>query len=152
MFGLNSVNVIAQTQPQTKPPNIIIVLVDDMGYADVGCYGSVYYETPNIDRLAAGGMRFTNAYAACAVCSPTRASILTGRYPTRLGITDWIRPLADKQWTEEQIRSAPEYAINSNRKLHTPSNPRWMEHYEITIAELLKKRGYATGFIGNWHL
>lgn len=152
LVGLFDADATAQTQPQATPPNIIIVLVDDMGYSDVGCYGSVFYETPNIDRLAAGGMRFTNAYAASAVCSPTRVSILTGRYPTRLGITDWIRPLAGQEWTEDQVRSAPEYADNANRKLQTPTNPRWMEHDEITIAELLKQRGYATGFVGKWHL
>ena len=142
----------AQTQPQTTPPNVIIVLVDDMGYSDVGCYGSVFYETPNIDRLAAAGMLFTNAYAASAVCSPTRVSILTGRYPTRLGITDWIRPLAGQQWTEDQVRSASEYVVKPNRTLQTPANPQWMEHEEITIAELLKQRGYATGFVGKWYL
>ena len=74
-----------------RPPNVIIVLVDDLGARDLGCFGSVFYETPHIDRLAAGGMRFTSAYAAAAVCSPTRASIMTGRYPARLGITDWIK-------------------------------------------------------------
>ena len=152
VLGLFDADADAQSQLQTTPPNVIIILVDDMGYADVGCYGSVYYETPNIDRLAASGMRFTNAYAASAVCSPTRVSILTGRYPTRLGITDWIRPLAGQNWTEEQVRAAPEYATNPKRKLHTPTNPRWMEHDEITIAELLKQRGYATGFVGKWHL
>ena len=65
-------------------------LIDDLGWADVGCYGSKFYETPNIDRLASQGMRFTDAYAACPVCSPTRASIMTGKYPARLHLTDWI--------------------------------------------------------------
>jgi arylsulfatase A-like enzyme len=73
------------------PPNIIIVHVDDLGWTDLGCFGSGYYETPHIDRLAGGGMSFTNAYAAAAVCSPSRAALLTGQYPARLGITDWIR-------------------------------------------------------------
>jgi arylsulfatase A-like enzyme len=86
------------------------------------------------------------------VCSPTRASILTGRYPARLGITDWIRPLAGKDWTEQQVRSRPEYVGGRKRKLLTPSNPRWMEHNEVTIAELLRASGYATGFVGKWHL
>ncbi|MHC4529349.1 MAG: sulfatase-like hydrolase/transferase, partial [Planctomycetota bacterium] len=71
-------------------PNFVFFLIDDMGWTDVGCYGSSFYETPNIDKLASEGMRFTNAYAACPVCSPTRASILTGKYPARLGITQWI--------------------------------------------------------------
>jgi arylsulfatase A-like enzyme len=131
---------------------VIIVLVDDLGYADVGCYGSVYYETPNIDRLAAEGMRFTSAYAAAAVCSPTRASVLTGRYPARIGITDWIRPLAGREWTEQEIRGRPPFVADQKRPLLTPTRPRWMEHDEVTIAEVLKEQGYATGFVGKWHL
>ena len=74
-----------------EKPNFVFILVDDLGWMDTGCYGSRFYETPNIDRLAAQGMRFTNGYAACAVCSPTRAAVMTGRYPARLGVTDWIR-------------------------------------------------------------
>ena len=71
-------------------PNVIFILIDDMGWKDLVCYGSPFYETPHIDRLAREGMRFTDAYAACPVCSPTRASILTGKYPATVGITDWI--------------------------------------------------------------
>ena len=74
-----------------RKPNFVFILVDDLGWTDIACYGSKFYETPNIDRLASEGMRFTDGYAACAVCSPTRASILTGRYPTRTGVTDWIQ-------------------------------------------------------------
>ena len=73
-----------------KKTNIVFVLIDDMGWKDLVCYGSSFYETPNIDRLAREGMRFSDAYAACPVCSPTRASILTGKYPATVGITDWI--------------------------------------------------------------
>src|SRR5881397_2343437 len=73
-----------------RPPNIIFILADDLGWRDLGCYGSAFYETPNLDRLAKQGVRFTNAYAACNVCSPTRASILTGKYPARLHLTDWL--------------------------------------------------------------
>src|SRR5512145_2860180 len=84
----------------TAPPsvNIVFILADDLGARDIGCFGSRYFETPNIDRLAAEGARFTNAYAACPVCSPTRASILTGKYPVRTGVTDWIpgRPHHEK--------------------------------------------------------
>ena len=72
-------------------PNLILINVDDLGWKDLGCYGSDVYETPNIDKLARNGLKFTNAYSACAVCSPTRAAIMTGRYPARLGVTDWIR-------------------------------------------------------------
>ncbi|UCD76676.1 MAG: sulfatase [Phycisphaerales bacterium] len=134
-------------------PNVILVLVDDLGWADLGCFGSEFYETPNLDALAADGMRFTNAYAACAVCSPTRASIMTGRCPARVGIMDWIRPLHDpSKWTEEGIRSQSEYVGGKDRRLLTPRVPRWMEREEITIAEILKGRGYATGFVGKWHL
>ena len=76
--------------------NFVFFLVDDLGWADVGCFGSTFYETPNIDALCASGMKFTNGYAACPVCSPTRASIMTGRHPVRVDITDWIpgRPTA----------------------------------------------------------
>src|SRR5579862_4783757 len=72
--------------------NIVFILVDDLGWRDLGCFGSTFHETPNVDRLAATGMKFTQAYAACPVCSPTRASILTGKYPQRVGITDYISP------------------------------------------------------------
>ncbi len=74
-------------------PNVILIFVDDMGWMDLTCQGSDFYKTPSIDRLAKEGMRFTNGYAACAVCSPTRAAVQTGRYPHRLGVTDWIRSL-----------------------------------------------------------
>ena len=73
-----------------RPANIVLILADDLGWTDLGCFGSSFYQTPNIDRLARQGMRFTSAYAACPVCSPTRASILTGKYPARLHLTDWI--------------------------------------------------------------
>jgi len=113
----------------SKRPNFVFFLIDDMGWADLGCYGSTFYETPNVDRLAAQGMRFTNAYAACPVCSPTRASIMTGKYPARLGITQWI--------------GGPQ----------TPTAYReYMPLEEVTIAEALKEAGYATGFVGKWHL
>ncbi len=77
-------------QASPNSTNFVFFLVDDLGWADVGCFGSTFYETPNIDRLCASGMKFTNGYAACPVCSPTRASIMTGRHPVRVDITDWI--------------------------------------------------------------
>jgi arylsulfatase A-like enzyme len=76
---------------QTRKPNIVLVLIDDYGWADTGCYGSTWHRTPNIDALAARGMRFTDAYAAAPVCSPTRAALMTGKHPARLHLTDWLR-------------------------------------------------------------
>lgn len=133
-----------------EKPNIIMLLVDDLGWKDVGYMGSRFYETPNIDKLAGQGMVFTSAYAACAVCSPTRASIQTGRYPARTGVTDWIR--ARFQVQGGVLTVPPPYDENGDRKLRTPSNPYWMGLDEVTIAELLRKSGYFTCHIGKWHL
>ena len=118
-----------------KKPNFVFFLVDDLGWRDVGCYGTKFYETPHIDRLAAEGMRFTDAYAACPVCSPTRASILTGKYPARLHLTDWIAG-----------HNQP------NAKLRIPDWTKYLPLEEVTIAEALKPAGYATASIGKWHL
>lgn len=122
-------------QASERKPNVILMLIDDMGWTDVGCYGSTYYETPHIDRLAKDGMRFTQAYSACTVCSPTRSAIMTGKYPARTHITDWIagheRPFA---------------------KLTIPDWQKSMPLEEETIAERLKTVGYATASIGKWHL
>jgi len=118
-----------------KKPNFVFFLVDDLGWRDVGCYGTKFYETPNIDRLAREGMRFTDAYAACPVCSPTRASILTGKYPARLNLTDWIPGQREK-----------------NPKLLVPKFNQELPLEEVTIAEALKAAGYACASIGKWHL
>jgi hypothetical protein len=77
-------------------PNVVFILADDLGWADLGCYGSRYHKTPHLDRLAASALRFTDAYAACPVCSPTRAAIMTGRYPARLNLTDWLPGRPDR--------------------------------------------------------
>ncbi len=118
-----------QQRMRKRKPSFVFFLIDDLGWRDLGCYGSTFYETPHIDRLAGEGMRFTNAYAACPVCSPTRASIMTGKYPARLGITQWIGG---------------------------PQEPTAYREYlpleEVTIAEALKEVGYAAGFVGKWHL
>jgi len=136
-----------------KKLNFVFFLVDDMGWMDAGCCGSRFYETPNIDKLAAGGMRFTDAYAACAVCSPTRAAVMTGRYPARIGITDWIRWLDFKgNWTDPNEKGPTEYVGNRKRKLLCPPNPYWMKLEEVTIAEILKPAGYTCCHIGKWHL
>ena len=136
----------------SNKPNIVLILVDDLGWIDTGCYGSKYYETPNIDKLAADGMRFTNAYAACAVCSPTRAAVMTGRYPARLGVTDWIRSRFQGGKIPENKKNPTEYVGGKNKKLLCPPNALWMELEEITIAEALKPAGYTSCHIGKWHL
>jgi uncharacterized sulfatase len=120
---------------KNRKPNILFILIDDMGWTDVACYGSEFHETPNIDRLAEQGMRFTDAYAACPVCSPTRASILAGQYPARVGITDFI-PGHWRPW---------EKLIVPQNRLHLPLET-------VTIPEALSKNGYVTGHIGKWHL
>jgi len=120
---------------QERPPNIIFMLIDDMGWTDLGCYGSKYYETPHIDQLAKDGMRFTQAYSACTVCSPTRAAVLTGKAPARLHITDWI---AGHQ--------------RPHARLQIPDWTKQLPLEEETLAERLKTRGYATASIGKWHL
>ena len=135
-----------------RPPNFVFILVDDLGWRDVGFMGSRYYETPHIDRLAARGTVFTQAYAAAAVCSPTRASILTGRYPARLGITDWIRAHRDGGVLGPERKNPEGYDDDPAFKLMTPRNALFMQLGEITIAEVLKKSGYATGHVGKWHL
>ena len=116
-------------------PNVIVVLVDDLGWTDLACFGSKYHQTPHLDQLAKDGMRFTNGYSACTVCSPTRAALLTGQYPARLHLTDWIaghnQPFA---------------------KLKIPAWTQQLELSTVTIAERLKSAGYATASIGKWHL
>ena len=119
-----------------RRPNFIFILADDLGWADLGCYGSTFYETPHLDRLAAQAMRFTDAHAACNVCSPTRASILTGKYPARLHLTDWLPGRGDRP----------------DQKLARPPIIQQLPLEEVTIAEALRDAGYATAFIGKWHL
>jgi len=132
---------------------VVLVLVDDMGWTDVGCYGSKYYETPNIDRLCREGMKFTQGYAACAVCSPTRASVMTGRYPARVGVTDWIHFHDRRVGAAVKARRNPDgFDPPANRKLLTPVCKFWLEHDEVTIAEMLKPLGYVSCHVGKWHL
>ena len=135
-----------------KPLNFVLILVDDLGWMDLSCQGSKYFETPNLDRLAAEGMRFTDAYAACAVCSPTRAAVQTGRYPGRLGVTDWIRSRFQGGSIPADKKNPNGYTGGRNRKFLVPKNALWMESSEMTIAELLKPAGYVTCHIGKWHL
>jgi arylsulfatase A-like enzyme len=123
---------------EAKPRNILFFLVDDLGWADVGCNGSTFHETPNIDALAESGMRFTNGYAAASICSPTRASIMTGKHPARLGITDWIPGASPPKGGKQRFLKLEDH------------NQLALE--EVTIAEKLKENGYATFFAGKWHL
>jgi len=123
-------------------PNFVFFLVDDLGWTDLGCFGSSFYETPNVDALAGSGMRFSQAYAACQVCSPTRASILTGKYPVRVDITDYISPSGGNQ---------PEKWRRKTKMLPASYSDRLAKD-EVTIAEELKEHGYATFFAGKWHL
>ena len=141
-----------KTAATNKRPNIVLILVDDLGWIDTSCYGSKFYETPNIDKLAEQGMRFTDGYAACAVCSPTRAAVMTGRYPARLGVTDWIRARFQGGKIPADKKNPSEYVGGKNRKLLCPPNALWMELEEITIAEALKPAGYTSCHIGKWHL
>lgn len=124
-----------------RPPNVVIFIVDDLGWSDIGCYGSDYYKTPNIDRLASEGMRFTNAYASCSVCSPTRASILTGKYPGRLHITHVIPIKGYKRIKEGKGTPLKDVDYVMNLPLE-----------EVTIAEALKQANYATAIIGKWNV
>ena len=109
----------------------ILINVDDLGWKDLGCYGSEIYETPNIDKLASGGVRFTNAYAVCAVCSPTRAAIMTGRYPARLWVTDWIRARFQGGKIPSDKKNPSGWVGSSNKKVICPENALWMELDEI---------------------
>jgi len=135
VFALHGGTAETSTTDTALKPNFLFILADDLGWSQIGCYGSDFYETPNIDRLARQGMRFTDAYAACPVCSPTRASIMTGKYPARLHLTDFI---AGGRFPYEKY-----------------NQPKWQKYLpleEVTIAEVLKTAGYATASFGKWHL
>jgi arylsulfatase A-like enzyme len=125
-----------------KRPNVLFILVDDMGARDLSNEGSTFYESPNIDRIANEGMKFTRGYATCQVCSPSRASILTGKYPTNHGITTWIGDAAGEAWNKRGRNDShlpPEYERN-------------LRASEITLAEAMRDAGYKTFFAGKWHL
>jgi arylsulfatase A-like enzyme len=126
---------LSPTRIRKDKPNFLFILADDFGWSQLGCYGSQYYETPNIDRLAAQGMKFTDAYAACPVCSPTRASIMTGKYPARLHLTDFI---AGGNYPYEKYKQ--------------PDWQKFLPLEEVTIAEVFKTAGYTTASFGKWHL
>jgi arylsulfatase A-like enzyme len=127
---------------QKEKPNILFILADDLGYYDLSCTGSRYYETPNIDRIAAEGMAFTQGYAACQVSSPSRASILTGKFTASHGITDWIGARTGEAWRNQKRYNRllpPEYAHS-------------LATSYVTLPEAMKLAGYKTFFAGKWHL
>ncbi|HKK63890.1 MAG TPA: sulfatase [Bacteroidales bacterium] len=129
-------NEAKNKKDEHENPNVLLIIVDDMSVADLGCYGNDFHETPNIDNLAGKGMQFTNAYAASPVCSPTRASIMTGQSPATLNLTDWIT--GKPSWSSEKLL-APKFRHD-------------LPAEEITIAEYFKESGYKTASFGKWHL
>ncbi len=126
---------VATVYSAERKPNIVLFLADDLGWTGLRSFGSDFYETPNLDRLAGNGVSFTSAYSACTVCSPTRASIMTGMYPAKLRLTDFIagqhRPYA---------------------QMRVPEWTKGLDPRHVTIAEALKSGGYRTIHIGKWHL
>jgi arylsulfatase A-like enzyme len=131
VFSLVPILAFAQ-----RPPNVVLIMTDDQGYKDLGCYGSPDIKTPRIDKLASEGMRFTDFYASAQVCSPSRAGLMTGCYPQRVGIGR-IPAERTKHPFEHVFYSRSKYGLNTN---------------EVTIAQIMKSRGYATGCVGKWHL
>lgn len=120
---------------RAETTNVVLIMADDLGWTDLACCGSDFYQSPHIDRLARDGVRFTSFYSACTVCSPTRAALLTGKYPARLHVTDWIPGLPPK-----------------NPKLIVPNFTKHLPKEETTLAEVLHDAGYASASIGKWHL
>jgi len=140
LLPISSISLLCVTSPaiiaqQQQKPNVVLIVVDDMGWKDLGVYGSDFHKTPQIDNFVKDGVRFTNAYSACTVSSPTRASLMTGKYPAKLHLTDWI-----------EGHKMPK------AKLQVPDWTMYLPHHETTLAEVLKSNGYATAHIGKWHL
>ena len=132
----------AVAQPEGRRPNILFILADDLGARDLSNEGSTFYESPNIDRIAKMGMKFTQGYAACQVCSPSRASILTGKYPVNHGITTWIGEASGEKWRK-----------TGRHDSHFPAEyDHQLRASEQTLAEVLRDNGYKTFFAGKWHL
>lgn len=137
-YTINALLIVSLCAPLSateRAPNVVFLLADDLGWTGLTCFGSDLYQTPHLDRLAADGMKFTNAYSACTVCSPTRASIMTGMYPARMHLTDFIAG-QNRPWAKMKI-------------------PDWTKHLNasyVTMAESLQSAGYATAHVGKWHL
>jgi len=140
IFPISSLSLLCISNPaiiaqQQQKPNVVLIVIDDMGWKDLGVYGSDFHRTPQIDALASDGVLFTNAYSACTVSSPTRAALMTGKYPAKLHLTDWI-----------EGHKMPK------AKLQVPDWTMYLPHSETTLAEVFKSNGYATAHIGKWHL
>jgi arylsulfatase A-like enzyme len=136
MFSLLGSGSASAGEEKRQLWNVVLFVIDDLGQRDLGCYGSTFYRTPHIDRLAREGVRLTDFYAVCPVCSPTRVSILTGQYPQRWNITDWIPGRGDRP----------------DQRLQSPSIRTALPLEATTLAEVLQRRGYVTAHIGKWHL
>jgi arylsulfatase A len=125
----------AQPVSAQPRPNVVLILADDLGWTDLACFGSDFYETPHLDRLAREGVKFTQNYSACTVCSPTRAALMTGKYPARLHITDWIPG-----------------RMPDNPKLLVPGWTKELPLHETSLGKIFQSAGYATASMGKWHL
>ena len=135
---LITLNGFANDKAPAKPLNVLLIVVDDLGWSDLGCYGADLHQTPNIDNLCKDSMKFTDAYAAASICTPTRASIMTGIYPAKLHMTIWH---------EAANRSPP-----TNRALIPPPVQANLAHHHMTLAESFQQAGYRTAHLGKWHL
>ena len=131
-----------QENTRDKQPNVLFILVDDLGWNDLSCMGSSFYETPNIDKIARNGIKFTQGYAGCSVSSPSRASILTGKTPAKHGITSWIGDPSGEEWRKK----------NRYNKMMPAQYDQSMSDSEYTMADAFSDNGYSTFFVGKWHL
>jgi arylsulfatase A-like enzyme len=137
LISLIAFGILSADRAEAKAPNIVVILADDLGWSDLGCYGADLHETPRLDQLAKDALRFTQAYSAAPVCTPTRAALLTGKHPTRLNITTWF-----------ESSSNP----TKGKKLIPPTTSGNLDLAEVTLAERLHAAGYFTALVGKWHL
>jgi arylsulfatase A-like enzyme len=142
VLSLLSIGACQKKAEEAKRPNVIFIIADDLGYHDLSCMGSKYYETPHIDRIANEGMIFTDGYAACQVCSPSRASIMSGKFTARHGITDWIGAATGENWRK----------ANRFTQLLPPDYVHHLPHEYTSLPEAMKEAGYKTFYAGKWHI